>query len=98
MVPKIVLTPVCGCMWRSGIDITLLPQSPPTHVTHFSVYMLVYCVYICACVYMCVHVHMHMCVFTHGGPGLTLGVFLNCSPLYPLRQGSLTWVRAYQYD
>lgn len=38
---------------------------------------------------MCVHVHTRVFMFTHGGPSSTLRVSLNCSPLYPLRQGLL---------
>jgi len=43
---------------------------------------------------------LHLCVHVYGGQKLTPGVFLNCSPLYSLRQGlrrDKTQVRTSQW-
>jgi len=44
------------------------------------------CVYECVCVCVCVCV-VYMCIYMHVKARSKLVVFLNCSPLYALRQG-----------
>lgn len=46
---------------------------------------------------MCVWVHVLVCTCTWGGLELTLGVFLDCSPLLFVEGGSLAQPRAQEF-
>lgn len=58
----------------------------PYHVTHFSVYACVVHVHMCLCLLVHACARTRMCIHTRSLI-LALGVFLHCSPIYPLRQG-----------